>query len=110
MDSTGLIAVATIELNDLLKNGVAIDRENENYLLSTMIVFMIIGYLSGMISMKREVENGEPMSLLYLNTGFIVAFILFYIFGKEFASVYFIVRPSKRPKTKTETITFFIIL
>ncbi|CAL9734485.1 hypothetical protein MOSE0_F00298 [Monosporozyma servazzii] len=102
MDSTGLIAAATIELNDLLKQVMAIDRENENYVLSITIVLALVLYLGFMMRIKKKPENKQADPLLYLNGAFIVAFIVLYIFGKEIASLYFLVRPDSKPKPKTE--------
>lgn len=112
MDSTGLFAAATIELNGLLNIIMAIDRENENYTLTALILFLIIVYILAFVAIKYQDETKMNKLFLILNGLFIIFFIVIHVLGKEIASLYFKVRPKKgsQPQPSTEERTENVVI
>lgn len=93
INSAGLFGAVTIELNDLIKTLVAIDRKNKNWILSTVIGMLILLYLGSLISIKMRDKEKQDKPLLMLNAGFIVVFIALYILCEKMVDWYRYIRP-----------------
>ena len=83
MDSFDLVAVATINLNGLLKLSMEIDKENENLFLSGLTVTLVGAYLFCLIMVNVFAKNKLELAYWILNGESLLIFIVVFLYGEH---------------------------